>query len=235
MTTIETNESEHHFYQWDFNIVSALFAWVWVGALVSLLTATVTPVQANEIKGPRTTIPKIANIAGIEVGYSSMAELERQLGRGRVTIGGHSNGARLWRVKGTSWVIFADAFEYSERGSVVDRFEITADGKPGDYLPDVTVDPSPLQRVPNARLTRYKLALAGGISLGIDEDKLLKLLKQKSWTPVKLADGWRVEAQGHSPLTSNPLYPYHQWSATFTMRGNSLVKIQLDVMQSRTE
>jgi hypothetical protein len=234
MTTIETNESKYHFSQWDFNIVSALFARVWVRALALLLTATVTPLEADENKGLRTLIPQIANIAGIKVGYSSMAKLERQLGKGRVTIGGHSNGARLWRVKGTSWVIYADAFEYSERGAVVDRFEITADRKPGDYLPDITVDPSPGQHVPYARLTRYELAWAGGISLGIDEDKLLNLLKQKSWTPVKLADGWRVEARGHSPLTSNPLYPYHQWWATFTMKGNSLVKIRLDVIQERT-
>jgi hypothetical protein len=45
-----------------------------------------------------------------------MEELERQLGEGEVVTGGHPNGARLWRVKGTSWEIYVDAFEYSERG-----------------------------------------------------------------------------------------------------------------------
>ncbi|PWU18775.1 MAG: hypothetical protein C5B50_08230 [Verrucomicrobia bacterium] len=117
----------------------------------------------------------------------------------------------------------------------MDRFEINAHRKPGDYLPDITVDPSPGQRVPYARLTQHALAWAGGISLGIDEDTLLKLLKQKSWTPVKIADGWRIEAQGLSPLTSNPLYPYQQWCATFTMKENSLVGISFDVVQKRTE
>ena len=235
MTSPEMNDSKYRISHWDSNNVSTLIGWLWVGAVVLLLTGTVPPAEAGQSKGPRAFIPQIANTAGIKVGYSSMAELERKLGKGRVTIGGHPNGARLWRVKGTSWVIYADAFEYSRRGAVVDRFEITGDRKSGDYLPDITVDPAPGQQVPFGRLTGHELAWAGGISLGIGEDKLLKLLKQKSWTPVKLAAGWRVEAQGHSALTSNPLYPYHKWSATFTMKGNSLVGISLDAMQGRTE
>jgi hypothetical protein len=215
--------------------VSALFGSVWVGTLALLLTATLTPAEAGQSQQPKTSIPRIANIAGIKVGYSSMAELERRLGKGRVTIGGHSNGARVWRVKETSWVIYADAFEYSERGAVVDRLQITADGNPDEYLPDITVDPSPGRRVPYARLTQRELAWAGGISLGIDEDKLLKLLKHKSWTPVKLPDGWRIEARGQSRLTSDLLYPYQQWWVTFTIKGNSLVAISLDAMQKRTD
>jgi hypothetical protein len=121
--------------------------------LVLLLTAAVTPSEGED-KGPSTVIPESANIAGIKVGYSSMDELEGQLGKGKVTTGGHSNGARLWRVKGTSWVIYAYAFEYSKRGAVVDRF-------------DITVDPKPGRHVPYARWTRKELVWAGGISLAL--------------------------------------------------------------------
>jgi hypothetical protein len=99
----------------------------------------------------------------------------------------------------------------------VDRFEITVDSKPG-------------QRLPYARLTGKGLAWAGGISLGMDEEQLLKLLKQKSWTPAKLADGWLVKAQGHSPLGSSPLNPFKQWEARFTMNGKTLVGISLYAM-----
>jgi len=234
MTPAKENQSKYDFCQFDFNLLRALFGWGWVGALVLLLIAAVTPAEAADSKGPKTFIPKIANIAGIKVGYSSMEELEGRLGKGKVTVGGHSNGARLWRVKGTSWVIYADAFEYSERGAVVGRFEITVDSKPGHHV-DITVDPQPGHRVPYARLTRNELAWAGGISLGMDEDNLLKLLKQKSWTPAKLADGWLVKAQGHSPLTSNPLYPFNQWEARFTMKGRSLVGISLDATRKETK
>jgi hypothetical protein len=209
--------------QRSFNTAGALFGRACVGTLVFLLTAVVLPSEAAENKGPKTSIPKIANIAGIKVGYSSMQELEKQLGKGKVTVGGHPNGARLWRVKGTSWVIYADAFCYSERGAVVHSL-------------DITVDPGwSGQDLPYTRLTRNGLAWDGRISLGIDEANLLKLLKQNSWTPVKLADGWLVEAQGHSPLTSDPLYPFNQWAVRFTMKGNSLVGISLDAAVKATK
>jgi hypothetical protein len=217
---VRSASSDRH--QWDFDRVRAPFGWVWVGALVSLLAAAVTPAEAGENKGPRTFIPNIARIAGIKVGYSSMEELEGRLGKGKVAIGGHSNGARLWRVKGTSWLIYADAFEYSERGAVVDSLNITVDPRSG-------------QDVPYAHLARNELACAGSISLGLDEDSLLKVLKQKSWTPVKLADGWLVTAQGHSPLTSDPLYPFNRWEARFTMKGKSVVRIHLDATWKATK
>jgi len=139
-----------------FNAAGALFGWACVGTLLLLLMAVVPPSEAAENTEPKTSIPKIANIAGIKVGYSSMQELEKNLGKGKVTIGGHPNGARLWRVKGTSWVIFADAFCYSERGSVVDHLDITVD--PGWSGHDL----------PHARLTPKALAWAGGVSLGIN-------------------------------------------------------------------
>ena len=227
MTTTERNKSKYQSSQWDFNVIHLLLGWRWVGALVLLLIAAATPAAAADSKEPKIFIPKIANIAGIKVGYSSMGELESRLGKGKVTVGGHSNGARLWRVKGTSWVIYADAFEYSERGAVVDCFEIKMDSKPGQQV-DITVDPQPGHRVPYARLNRNGLVWAGGISLGMDEDNLLKLLKRKSWTPAKLADGWLVKAPGHSPLTSDPLDPYNQWEAKFTIKGKSLAVINLN-------
>jgi hypothetical protein len=192
-----------------------LFGWAGVMALAWLLTAAIASSNAADNKVPKTSIPKIANIAGIQIGYSSMDELEGHLGKGQVAVGGHPNGARLWRVKGTAWVIYADAFCYSDRGAVVDEFDIKVDANPGD-------------QVPAARLSRDQLAWAGGISLGMDEEHLLKVLRQNSWTPVKVDGGWRVEAQGHSPLTSDPLDPFNHWEVRFTMKGKVLTGISLD-------
>jgi hypothetical protein len=195
-------------------MVNTLFGWGWLGTLVLLLTELDFQSQAAEKKDRKTVIPKIASIARIKVGYSSMEDLERHLGKGKVTIGGHPNGARLWRVKGTSWIIHADAFCYSERGAVVDCF-------------DITMDPGPSEKMPYARSTRDKLVWAGGNSLGLNEDNLLKFLEQNSWTPVKLEDGWLVTAEGYSPLTSDPLYPFNRWEVRFTMKEKSLVGISL--------
>ena len=186
-----------------------------VAALVLLLLPAA---NAGAKNGPRTVIPKIANIAGIKVGYSSMADLERQLGKGKSAVGGHPNGARIWRVKGTSWVIYADAFEYSQRGAVVDSFEIDMDPKPGPA-------------VPCTRMSKKSFAWLGKISLGMEEGKLLELLKQNACVVTKVADGWQVKANGCSPLTSDTIYPFQEWTVQLRIREKSLIGMQLAARQ----
>jgi hypothetical protein len=190
-----------------------------VAALVLLLSPSANAAENN---GQRTLIPKIADIAGIKVGYSSMEELEGQLGKGKIAIGGHPNGARVWRVKGTPWVIYADAFEYSQRGAVVDSF-------------DINVDPKPGLDVPYARLNKNDFAWLGKISVGMDEGKLLDILKEKSCATTKVADGWQVKAKGSSPLTSNPISPFQEWTAKFIIKERSLIGMQLAARQGRQQ
>lgn len=184
--------------------------------MLFLLAAAVTPAQA----APKTSIPSIASIAGVKVGFSSMDELERRLGKGKVTTGGHSNGARLWRVKGTSWVIYADAFDYSKRGAVVDTLQIS-------------LDPKSDRDVPYARLSRKDLGLKSGISLGIDQETLLKGLERNAWTASQVPDGWQVKAPGYSPLTS--IDSFHEWSASFEVKDKALVGITLDARQRNSK
>jgi len=199
-----------------------LIGWTCFGVMALLLTAAPILVNGAEKITPDTSIPKIADIAGIRVGYSSMDELEAQLGKGKVKVGGHSNGARCWRVKGTSWVIYADAFDYSERGAVVDRFGISVDPKPG-------------RGVPYARLAKSDLAWLGKISLGMDEDRLLEILTQNSCVATKVNDGWLVTARGWSPLTSVPLNPFQEWEARFGIKGKLLIGIWLDARDDQTK
>jgi hypothetical protein len=186
------------------------------GICVAALVLLLLPVaHAGEKNRQRTIIPKIANFAGVKIGYSSMDEVERQLGKGKVGVGGHPNGARLWRVKGTSWVIYADAFNYSERGAVVDNF-------------DIVVDPTPEPGVPYTRRGKKGFAWLGKISLGMDEGKLLEILKQKSYVVTKVADGWQVKAKGFSPITSVPTEPYLEWTVQFSIKEKSLIGIGFD-------
>jgi len=213
MTTTLKRRTRSYFSLMEFRFRkdAAPFGSVCVGALVLFLTASAEPANAAEAKIPKTSIPKIAKIAGIRVGYSSMEELETRLGKGEVAVGGHPNGARLWRVKATSWVIYADAFEYSERGAVVDGLSIQADPKPG-------------RRLPYARLTKNDFVWLGKVSLGMDEGKLLEIMKQNSCTPTKVADGWRVRAKGCSPFTSWPSY-FKEWTVQFGIKEKSLVRM----------
>lgn len=90
--TTKTNQSKSCFSKWQFQLPGTKPGRVSVPALVLLLSATVTLTEAGEHKV--TFVPQLANIAGVKIGYSSMAELEKHLGKGRVTIGGHPNGAK---------------------------------------------------------------------------------------------------------------------------------------------
>ena len=161
------------------------------------------------------SIPAIAAIAGIQVGYTTMAELEARLGRGKPFTGGHPNGAREWRVRGTSWVICADAFDYSARGIVVDSFDIRADMK---------TDPG----VPFARLEKPDFAWLGLVSLDMPEDRLLEVLKTKVFPVTKTDGGWQISARGFSELTSTPSTPFQVWTTRFEVTNGLVRGISLD-------
>src|SRR5437868_2705852 len=70
----------------------------------------------------QTSTPRIAEIGGVRIGYSTQEELEQAWGEGLTTVGGHPNSGRRWRVRGTDWVIATDGFDYSDRGLVIDQF-----------------------------------------------------------------------------------------------------------------
>src|SRR4029077_19148844 len=61
----------------------------------------------------KTSIPEIARIGKAQIGYSTQADLAALWGEGKTIIGGHPNSGRLWRVKGTCWLLDTDGFEYS--------------------------------------------------------------------------------------------------------------------------
>lgn len=95
-----------------------------LGLLAGWLVTAPAPAAAARHPPPKTSIPKIARLGKIQVGYSTQAELARHWGEGKTIIGGHANSGRLWRVKGTPWIVDTDAFEYSRRGLVVDGVTI---------------------------------------------------------------------------------------------------------------
>src|SRR5689334_624376 len=92
--------------------------------LIVLSAAADTPSATTN-----TSIPKIASIGKIQIGYSTQEDLAKLWGEGKTITGSHPNSGRLWRVKGTSWVLYTDGFDYSKRGLVVDGLHFYADAK----------------------------------------------------------------------------------------------------------
>ena len=170
----------------------------------------------GEDAGRKTVIPSIAGLAGIRVGYSTMSELEARLGPGKAITGGHPNGARLWRVKGTRWLIHADAFEYSDRGIVVDSLSISEDPNPGED-------------VPFARVRSDALRWLGKISLGMGNDEVTKALGAGPVPAKKSAQGWEVRVPGYCRLSE--YVRFDVWTAGLDFTNNVLSQIRLDARQ----
>jgi len=168
----------------------------------------------------KTSIPKIARFAKVQIGYSTQEDLAKHWGEGKTITGGHPNSGRLWRVKGTPWVLHTDGFEYSHRGLVVDGLTLYADARlvPCLQLPS---------EVPNTRLAKKDFAWGGEIVPGMSEEEVRQILKRKSIAFTTTKDGVEVKAKGFYALTSS-IDPLRAWTASFVFTNESLSQLTLN-------
>ncbi len=177
--------------------------------------------SAADSRQPKTSIPKIAGIAKVQIGYSTQADLAARWGEGKVVTGGHPNSGRLWRVKGTTWVLQTDGFDYTQRGLVVDSFALYED-------PKLFFQPEMLADVPETRLTKKDFVWFGEILPGMSQDKVMQILKRKSLPVALTPNGCETEAKGFCALTSLPLYPFQSWRAGFIFTNGILSRLTID-------
>lgn len=159
------------------------------------------------------SIPAIAEIAKIKVGFSTQQDLASQWGEGKPVTGGHPNSGRLWRVKGTPWVLRTDGFEYSKRGLVMDSLEISEDQKPGNGIP-------------YARLNASDLAWLGEISLGTPQGKVMEVLKRKGLPFTQTASGCETAATGLHTLENK--IQFRAWKVRFDFKRGLLSHLAID-------
>ncbi len=112
----------------------------------------------------REGLPIISHIGSVTLGVTTIDELEARYGKGLPCLGGHSDGARLWAVSGTNLRIWADGFDYSDKGRVVYSFVIDSDNGPVDKsIPIVSpkvADLAFLSRIlPNMRMKEVRKIL----------------------------------------------------------------------------
>jgi hypothetical protein len=164
-------------------------------------------------KTPKTSIPQIARIGKVQVGYSTQDDLASRWGEGKTLIGGHPNSGRVWWIKGTSWRVNTDGFDYSERGLVIDQLSLgTCPDPPGD--------------IPCAKLSKREFCWLGEVTLGMNRTEVLQILKRRSLPITATEQGWEIHAQGFSPLSSI-VTPFRNWIVTLTFTNDFLVRLDL--------
>jgi hypothetical protein len=165
------------------------------------------------------SIPKIARIGKVRIGYSTQEDLAKAWGEGKTVVGGHPNSGRLWRVKGTPWILETDGFDYSKRGLVVDDFTLYADAR---LIPSLSWPGD----VPETRLAKKDFAWGGEIAPGMAEEKVRQILKRKALPVTPTKDGCATKALGFYPLTSIK-DPLRVWTASFVFTNGRLSRLDL--------
>jgi len=182
---------------------------------LALLMATAGCFSGRSSSGKKeTSIPAIAELAGVKIGFSSQEDLARRWGEGKVHVGGHPNSGRAWQIKGTSWFVDTDGFDYSNRGLVVDGL-ILATGSD-----DFTTN------APLARLPKEKFAWLGGVQLGMSRSAVERFLKSKSLTGTETNQELVVQSPGHNALTDHP-GAYETLVVRLTFETNVLAKLNI--------
>ena len=179
---------------------------------LSLVASNVTDAAPGSASA-KTSIPKIARIGKIQIGYSTQEDLTKHWGEGKTVTGGHPNSGRLWRVKGTSWTIATDGFEYSKRGLLVDSFEIYE-------------DQNPAKDVPVALLAKRDFTWLGDITPGMSRDEVMRVLKSESLSvsPTK-EEGDKIGAKGFHALLNN--IELKTWTASLSFTNGVLCRLTL--------
>jgi hypothetical protein len=159
----------------------------------------------------RASIPKIAQLAGVQIGYSTQEDLARLWGEGKVITGGHPNSGRVWRVKGTSWVVSTDGFDYSKRGLVIDSLQLT-DGAKRE------------KDVPFAQLPKGAFGWPGGLALGMSRSEVERILKSKSLVVAVTDQGLALKARGRHVLVNST---FGTWTANLKFSTNVLTGLSI--------
>ncbi len=162
----------------------------------------------------RTSVPLIARVLGIRVGWNGQKRLEDWFGRGVRSVGGHSGGVETWHTRRPSGNIVTDGFCYNREREVVETLEWTL-GKA-----DATI---PLVR----RLPEHSGWL-GTISLGMSEHQVTHLLKGTPLPhPDKSGGTWTWKQHGY--VRPNPVNydVYRTWTAALCFDQGRLTSIHV--------
>lgn len=167
-------------------------------------------------------IPPIGRILGQPIGYATEEDFERKLGPPTRSMGGHSNGRCTWWDPVNKIAISMDGFEYARGGMLVDDIEIEA-GAGADRS---------LKRVKRKlKLSDYKVC-GGALSFGMKREKVLAIIKKKSWKYVEFKESIKLTAPGivdFRGVSSNVYHVAYHWETQLGFSNGELWGVYLTV------
>ena len=184
--------------------------------------------KADRISSP-TVIPATARVGNVQVGVTTMEELERLFGKGRAFTGGHPRGGREWRSKQTGWYIYADGFEYKEdnaNGRMVESFEISV------HRQEVGGPDDDDFKIHRTSLKKTQLTILGGIGPRMERATVIALLAESGvqTTQTNNVITWKEKGHAHvrDAKQNQGELAYTTWKGTLTFQQNRLEDIYIE-------
>ena len=177
-----------------------------------------------------TGIPATARVGNVQVGVTTMEELERRFGKGRAFTGGHPRGGREWRSEPTGWYIYADGFEYKDgnmaKGRMVESFEISA------HRQEVGGPDDDDFKIHRTSVKKRELKILGGITPGMVRATVIALLVESGVQTTETNDVITWKEKGHAHIYDatqrHGELTYTTWNGTLTFRRNRLEDIYIE-------
>jgi hypothetical protein len=163
-----------------------------------------------------TSVPAIARLLGVRVGYNGQDALTRQFGDGLHTTGGHPGGRKLWYTRLPSGLIETDGFDYNDEGLVLESLY---------WSLDTATDPT----IPFVRHLPHHAGWLGVIIPGMTMAQVAQLTSGLLPAPQREGNVWKWTAKGFVRPSRINDGVYTTWTATLTFQNGALDSIDVRI------
>lgn len=148
--------------------------------------------------------------------------MERLIGEGVPSTGGHPNGMRHWRARRADWYILADGFDYGDsgRGRMVEQVTLTMDSM---------LNKNKWKQIPVTKLAGHGLGWMGCVYPGQAWRKVLnaagKRLPKPAYSKNKNRGCWTWKSTGYQRLNEHEYYD--SWEAHVYVQKGLIIRIDV--------
>lgn len=164
---------------------------------------------------PKTSVPDIARIFGLKVGYNGRKRLERLFGHGAYSVPDNPDGGEIWRTRKPKTGIYTEGFCRNKEGEVLEEV-------------DWYMESQDHRSTPLAHHITHDSGWMGLVNLGMTKEEVARLTGQRLPPPtIEHGDTWVWNAEGFVRPNSSHTDVYRKWTARLNFDNERLTAIAL--------
>ncbi len=166
-------------------------------------------------KDPPMSVPAIARILGVRVGYNGQDALQHQFGKGLATLGGHPDGRKTWLTRKPLGYITTDGFNHNPEGLALESLSWG-------------LDPPMDKKIPYVRALPRGAGWLGSIVPGMSRQQVAALTSRMPTKPILKPGRWIWREKGFVRPASTEYVVYTNWTAQLTFDKDVLTTIDVE-------